>query len=76
MPAGGIRILQFLWIGLASDRILLAAVLHGLAIGALSLLVFWLFQRKGHPDTGNSVVALLFVVYLIAYFAIGIPMVR
>jgi len=64
-----------LWFIAAFDHVVLAAALHAVVVGAGAYLVFWIFRRRGWPMVGNVAAVVLFLAYLYAYFAVGIPMV-
>jgi len=75
MPYGGIRIIQALWLTIGFDNIAVAALFHGLALGGFAYLVVWWSRRRDWSLDGNFVAIALFGAYVIAYFAVGIPMV-
>ena len=74
-PHGGLRILQILWLGLSHDNMLVAALIHGIVIGALTYVIMWPFLRRRSVISANLFAVAFLCVYLIAYFSIGIPMV-
>jgi hypothetical protein len=72
---GGIRILQAIWLAIARDNVLLAAVIHAGVIGGLSFAIFFVARRVGNPIVGNIVCAVFLLAYTIAFFNLGVPMV-